>query len=120
MHTINPLPNDTFTDAEGVNNSGQVVGYSFPTSGGGMSGVEEEAFLYSQGTTTDLGTLPGGNSVLLQPSMKPDRSLGPPRRVQAQVLRLMPSFGAMRQECRISRTWVSQGCQQVSIIQAKS
>ena len=40
--------------AEGINNSGQVVGFSEDLSG------NEHAFLYSNGIMTDLGTL-GGN-----------------------------------------------------------
>ena len=42
--------------ASGINNSGQVVGWSY-TSGG-----QAHAFLYSAGTMTDLGTLGGTSS----------------------------------------------------------
>jgi probable HAF family extracellular repeat protein len=44
--------------ASGINNSGQVVGYSY-TSGSGVY----HAFLYSGGVMSDLGTLGGGVSL---------------------------------------------------------
>src|SRR5919202_1801413 len=50
---LGTLPGDTYTSASGINNQGQVVGYSGGNSGG-------RAFLYSGGTMTNLGTLPGG------------------------------------------------------------
>ncbi len=40
--------------AKGINDSGQIIGYSYPASGGGG-----HAFLYSDSTITDLGTLGG-------------------------------------------------------------
>lgn len=40
--------------AYGVNNSGQVVGYSYTTGG------QQHAFLYSNGAMTDIGTTAGG------------------------------------------------------------
>lgn len=42
--------------AQGLNNLGQVVGWSNSTTGA------RRAFLYSDGTMTDLGTLPGGTT----------------------------------------------------------
>jgi probable HAF family extracellular repeat protein len=47
----------TTSIAEGLNNAGQVVGYSDTT-----GDVEEHAFLYSNGVITDLGTLGGTSS----------------------------------------------------------
>ncbi|PWU15914.1 MAG: HAF repeat-containing protein [Verrucomicrobia bacterium] len=44
------------SEAYGINNSGQVVGYAFTTSG------NKHAFLYSAGAMTDLGTLGGSSS----------------------------------------------------------
>ncbi len=44
------------SDAEGINNSGQVVGSAFLSSG------QKHAFLYSNGTMADLGTLGGTSS----------------------------------------------------------
>lgn len=45
------------SEAYGVNNSGQVVGWARTASG------EQHAFLYSAGTMTDLGSLGGGSSL---------------------------------------------------------
>ncbi len=42
--------------AQGINNSGQVVGYSTATTG-------TRAFLYSNGVMTNLGDLPGGSDL---------------------------------------------------------
>src|SRR5208337_3664997 len=42
------------SDAQGINNSGQIVGYSEIAAG------DTHAFLYSGGAMTDLGTLSGG------------------------------------------------------------
>ena len=50
---INPLPGMTFSYPQAVNDSGQVVGWGLPTSG------LERSFLFSNGTTQDLGTLGG-------------------------------------------------------------
>src|SRR5205085_544872 len=51
----------THSQAEGINDSGQVVGYSTTTrGGGGLGGTTTHAFLSSNGNMTDLGTL-GGN-----------------------------------------------------------
>ena len=43
------------SSANGINASGQVVGDADTSSG------DNHAFLYSNGTMTDLGTLPGGS-----------------------------------------------------------
>ena len=59
MHIINPLPGDTSSTANGLNDSGQVVGYSNVS--GGIGGTLH-AFLYNQGTLTPLGTLGGDSS----------------------------------------------------------
>ena len=50
---LGTLPGGTISIANGINNSGQVVGYSGSSNG-------PRAFLYSNGIMTDLGTLPGG------------------------------------------------------------
>ena len=55
MTDLGTLPGGTYSRASGINNNGQIVGYSQTASG------SEHAFLYSGGTMTDLGTLPGGN-----------------------------------------------------------
>lgn len=52
---LGTLPGGTFSSANGINNSGQVVGDSDSDNG-------TRAFLYSNGTMTDLGTLPGGSN----------------------------------------------------------
>jgi probable HAF family extracellular repeat protein len=44
-----------FSVAQGINNAGQVTGYAYTT-----NNIATHAFLYSDGTMTDLGTLPGG------------------------------------------------------------
>ena len=49
------LPGGSFSDAWGINASGQIVG-SWETNDGNQN---PHAFLYSNGTMTDLGTLPG-------------------------------------------------------------
>jgi len=51
---LGTLPGGTFSIAYGINNHGQVVGYSDTASG------EGHAFLWQKGEMTDLGTLPGG------------------------------------------------------------
>ena len=43
----------TYSYANGINNKGQIVGYSLTASG------QDHAFLYSGGKMTDLGTLGG-------------------------------------------------------------
>ncbi len=43
--------------AKGINDDGQVVGYSDASAGI----LSPHAFVYSGGTMTDLGTLPGGS-----------------------------------------------------------
>jgi probable HAF family extracellular repeat protein len=48
------LPGGTYSWAGGINDSGQIVGYSQNAS------HQEEAFLYSGGAMTGLGFLPGG------------------------------------------------------------
>jgi probable HAF family extracellular repeat protein len=45
------------SEATGINNEGQVVGYSYTSSG------LAHAFIWNSGTMTDLGTLGGNNSV---------------------------------------------------------
>lgn len=56
---IGTLPGDLFAVGEGINDSGQVAGYSY-------SGLDDErAFLYSPGSgMVDLGTLGGGSLAL--------------------------------------------------------
>ena len=53
---LGTLPGGTNSYATGINNNGQVVGWSTTASG------YTHAFLYSGGAMTDLGTLPGGSS----------------------------------------------------------
>jgi len=53
------LPGYLWSAANGINNSGQVVGYAQTTHGNGLL---YEAFVYTGGVTTGLGFLPGGNS----------------------------------------------------------
>jgi probable HAF family extracellular repeat protein len=57
--TIEPLlaRMDNRTVGYGVNDRGQVTGISY-----GIINTSPHAFLFSNGTTTDLGTLPGGDS----------------------------------------------------------
>ena len=52
---LGTLPGGYASYAYGINNSGQVVGYSYSSPAGYY-----HAFLYSNGSMTDLGTLPGG------------------------------------------------------------
>jgi len=47
----------TSSSGEAINNSGQVTGWSYPSSG------PQHAFLYSNGHMTDLGTLGGSYTV---------------------------------------------------------
>jgi probable HAF family extracellular repeat protein len=56
QYTVTDLGNlgGNYSQACGINNSGQVVGHSYTTGGW------NRAFLYSGGHMTDLGTLPGG------------------------------------------------------------
>lgn len=51
---LGTLPGGTTSSANGINSSGQVVGYSDTTGGA------NHAFLYSGAQMQDLGTLPGG------------------------------------------------------------
>jgi probable HAF family extracellular repeat protein len=50
---LGTLPGGNSSDATGINDRGQVVGVSQTASG------EYHAFLWQEGTMTDLGTLPG-------------------------------------------------------------
>jgi probable HAF family extracellular repeat protein len=61
VHTINPLPGYGAVQLAGLNDAGEVVGSLF-TGLGGMGGVGDRAFLYSQGTMTNLGVLGGDSS----------------------------------------------------------
>ena len=56
MTDLGTLPGGTYSCATGINNNGQIVGYSNTASG------PIHAFLYSGGKMTDLGTLPGGDN----------------------------------------------------------
>jgi probable HAF family extracellular repeat protein len=58
-HAIAPLSGYAESVATGVNDVGQVVGYCQQT---GSMNSTQEAFLYSQGAVTDLGTLGGSTS----------------------------------------------------------
>ncbi|MEH2315647.1 MAG: hypothetical protein V7K24_00570 [Nostoc sp.] len=83
MIDLGTLPGDTYSNATSMNNLGQIVGTSEKevfhdtsvyVSGGaygtepgyiyhqGYNTTEEQAFIYSNGNMTGLGTLPGGNS----------------------------------------------------------
>ncbi len=57
------LPGYTSSFATALNDSGQVVGYSQKGTGGLGGDLTNTAFLYSNGTLTDLGTLGGADSV---------------------------------------------------------
>jgi probable HAF family extracellular repeat protein len=57
MIDLGTLPGGTHSWATGINNKGQIVGYSTIASG------QTHAFLYSGGTMIDLGTLEGGQAV---------------------------------------------------------
>ena len=56
MIDLGTLPGDTYCEATGINNSGQVVGYSYTP---GTSGYTVDAFLYSDGKMTALDTSAG-------------------------------------------------------------
>jgi probable HAF family extracellular repeat protein len=55
MSDLGTLPGHIFSGALGINNRGQIVGYS-------TDGRTSHAFLYENGTMIDLGTLPGDGS----------------------------------------------------------
>lgn len=56
MTSLGTLPGGMVSVANGINSSGQIVGYS------GANSAQTRAFAYSNGTMTDIGTLPGGNT----------------------------------------------------------
>ena len=58
MIDLGTLPGDTWCQATGINNSGQVVGYSYTPS----TGATFHAFLYSNGKMTALDTSAGDRS----------------------------------------------------------
>ncbi len=63
-HNIGPEAGYTDSFATALNDAGQIAGYSQVTTGSGLGGVATTgAFLYSQGTLQDLGTLGGSDSV---------------------------------------------------------
>ncbi len=56
---LGTLPGDSYSQAYGINSSGQVVGYSSDSTG------HQHAFLWSiSGGMVDLGTLPGDSTEL--------------------------------------------------------
>jgi probable HAF family extracellular repeat protein len=61
MHDLGTLPGYTTSSGIAINAGGQVVGNATPTGDGGPS----HAFLYSDGSMTDLGTLGGSQSYAL-------------------------------------------------------
>jgi probable HAF family extracellular repeat protein len=58
MHDLGTLPGDVASDADGINNLGQVVGGSFDAEGNGR------AYLWQNGVMTDLNTLIPADSPL--------------------------------------------------------
>jgi probable HAF family extracellular repeat protein len=62
MQDIGTLPGDNQAEALGINNRGEIVGWSYNfLSSGGLGGTFGHAYLYKNGTMTDLGTLQGLN-----------------------------------------------------------
>jgi probable HAF family extracellular repeat protein len=59
MTDLGTLKGDKNSDATAINDTGQVVGYSFSS---GKKNVTTHAFLWSNGSMTDLGTLGGSDS----------------------------------------------------------
>lgn len=59
MHDLGTLPGDAYSEALGINGSGVIVGVSY-----GASFSTSRAFIYENGTMTDLNTLIGGSSPL--------------------------------------------------------
>jgi probable HAF family extracellular repeat protein len=57
MTDLGTVSGTTTSDAEGINDAGQIAGQSF----GGSSSIAAAAFLYSGGQMIDLGHLGGGN-----------------------------------------------------------
>lgn len=56
IHDLGTLPGDNMSEATGINDKGQIVGVSYPSS---------HAFLWQNGVMTDLNTLIPSNSTLL-------------------------------------------------------
>lgn len=60
VRDLGTLPGNT-SQASGINERGQVVGWS-AVGGNEQALLNEHAFLFEHGVMTDLGMLPGGNS----------------------------------------------------------
>jgi probable HAF family extracellular repeat protein len=58
MSALGTLPGGTYSSRQGINQSGQVTGYS----DSGTSGGNNRAFLFSNGTMSDLNSLIPPNS----------------------------------------------------------
>lgn len=80
-----------YSEANGLNAAGQVVGSSTTAPGQEPFGPGTRAFLWTAGEMTDLGTL-GGRSARPSTSMTPARSLASPRRPKEPS---SPSSGPM-------------------------
>jgi probable HAF family extracellular repeat protein len=58
---LGTLPGGTYSEGDGINDEGQVVGYATGSNGNSYQ-LYDHAFIDTDGVMTDLGTLPGGTS----------------------------------------------------------
>jgi probable HAF family extracellular repeat protein len=64
MIELGTLPGGDISQARGINEDGQIVGYSTTGPDQGFNTAGMHGFLWEDGTFTDLGTLPGGETSL--------------------------------------------------------